>query len=71
MLAGAWAVTAASVGVLIGARVDFVVGVEIARVFADAMISVVTDVGVDMLPGDVVAAIATALEFAMSTSLEE
>ena len=71
VLAGAWAVTAASVGVLIGARVDFVVDVEIARVFADAITSVVTDTGVDVLTGDVVAAIVTASEFAMSTSLED
>ena len=71
VLAGAWAVTAASVAVLTGARVDFVVGVEITRVFADAITSVVTDIGVDVLTGDVVGAIVTASELAMSTSLED
>ena len=71
VLAGAWAVTAASVAVLIGARVDFVVGVEITRVFAGAITSVVTDIGVGVLTGDVVAAIVTASELAMSTSLED
>ena len=47
------------------------VGVEIARVLADAIISVVTDIGVGVLTGDVVAAIVTASELAMSTSLED
>jgi len=71
VLAGAWAVTAASVGVLIEARVDFMVGVEIARVFTDAITNVVTDVGVGVLTGDVVGAVVTASELAMSTSLED
>ena len=71
VLPGAWAVAAASADVFIGARVDFVVGVEITRVFADAITSVVTDIGVGVLTGDVVGAIVTASELAMSTSLED
>ena len=48
--------------------------IELDRVFAATITSVVSDVDVDVLTGvgvNVVAAVVTALEFAMSTSLEE